>query len=45
MWIGCLEGVGRLSGGFGKPILGIWVGYLEGVGRLSGLCGEVVCMV
>ncbi len=43
---GCIEGVGRLSGGCRKGVYKMWEGYLEdivscmmGVGRVFGGCG------
>ncbi len=35
VWEGCLEGVGSLSGGYGKAVWRGSGGYLEGVRRLS----------
>ncbi len=39
---GCLEGVGRLSGGIRDAIWSVRGGSLECMGRLSGKCREVV---
>ncbi len=39
---GCLEGVGRLSGGCEAAIWRVWDGWLEAVRSLSGGCGEDV---
>ncbi len=34
VWGDCMEGVGRLSEGFGEAMLMMWGGYLEDVGKL-----------
>ncbi len=40
MWLGCLKGVGRLSGGCAEVIWMGCGGCLEGVEKLSGVSGE-----
>ncbi len=41
VWEGCLNSVGRLTGGCWKVIWRAWEDCLEDVGMLSGRCGKV----
>ncbi len=42
---GCVEDVGKLSGGHEEAVWRVWGSYLEDKGRLSGRCGEAVWRV
>ncbi len=44
VWVGCLDGVGRLLAGVVRlsGLCRVSAGSLDGVGRMSGGCGEMV---